>query len=1377
MADKKIAAKIALDGEKEFKSAVTSCNKALSTMKSEMNLVKAQTSGNANALESLKKKHEVLNKTLELSKQKEEAVANGLSNAKGNYEKIGSELTSYKTKLEAAKNKLEEMKASGTATDEELQAQEKTVESLTNTVSKTESAYQKAGDKVNDWQKQLNNAQAQVLTANSAVEENAKYMKEAESASDGCATSIDEFGKKLSTTDQELEEVNTKLGKIDFTAFAQAWETVGDTISSVGSKAYDAALELDEGYDTIITKTGATGDALDGLNDVANNIFGELPTTMADVGIAVGEVNTRFGLTDDALEGLSKQFIEFAEINGTDLNNAIDTVDKMIKQFGLDTDDATEVLGIMTKRGQETGISMDTLMSSISSNSATLKELGFSLEDSVNLLSQFEINGIDTSTALRSLKTSVNNAADGTLTAREALEKTIESIKNAESSTEALSIAQSTFGTKGAQTMADGIRDGRINLDTLSDSLSKYSTTVTDTYEATLDPWDKLTVATNNLKTAGADLAGEALGTLEPALSGLVDVAKGVSTAFTKMPTPVKTVVGVIGGLGVGVGTVIPKVANFKKALDTLGITDKITKGISGLSKATEAAGTAQEIATVATEASTAAKELNTVASGESTVAIGTETVAKGAEAIATETATVAQEGLNIAMDACPALLLVSLIGGVVGALAIFASNADDTADEMGALSEATNEAIDSMAESQKQLEETMNTASDSIVDAEASGDLADDIAGKLINLANKTSLTKDEQAEMATYVSQLNQLYPELGLEIDSTTGKLNKSNDEIEAQITNLKNLSLATAYQELYSDIISETTDNQKELIKASGQLEDVNEKLQKTQEDYNKVIEMSNESVANGNEGLIEWNGTVQSSDQVLQQLKSQEEDLTNQQTNLNDKIEENQSVVDAAKEEAQGYYETYMNLNSATQDNTDATNANTEAQNAAADAHQYSINTAGEAAAAFNSLSETDQQAAVNVANSITTLTDSVESALSSQMNMFDEFNAGSETTKEQILANMQSQVDGVTAWESNMNTLMTQTKETTDGTQVAIDEGLMQYLASMGPEGATYVQEFVNMSGDELKQANDLWAQSVDIKSMTNNLGQQLQDGVGSLAAGSADAFQQLASDLGVQASDAGGYVGQGLVDGLNDAKSEIESAGEESGNTVIEGLNTGSGVASPSWKTRLTGNYLVQGLQEGIRNHQYRATGQVNTLASLTISTFSNNFTAARTQQYGYYLVSGLANGILNNQSVAINAATTMAANTIAAAKSKLEINSPSHVFQRLGSGVIEGFVKGIDDNASDATETIKDAMDFSNVSVNASWNANSLTGSISNAIASSGANSELIRKIDEVYTILQTYLPDAGNVYLDGAAVSKKITSYQNKDAKIKSKISGVM
>lgn len=39
MAKKKVGAYITLDGEKEFRAAVTSCNKSLQAMKSEMKLV------------------------------------------------------------------------------------------------------------------------------------------------------------------------------------------------------------------------------------------------------------------------------------------------------------------------------------------------------------------------------------------------------------------------------------------------------------------------------------------------------------------------------------------------------------------------------------------------------------------------------------------------------------------------------------------------------------------------------------------------------------------------------------------------------------------------------------------------------------------------------------------------------------------------------------------------------------------------------------------------------------------------------------------------------------------------------------------------------------------------------------------------------------------------------------------------------------------------------------------------------------------------------------------------------------------------------------------------------------------------------------------
>ena len=50
MAEKKIGAGIALDGEREFKKAVTGINKDLSVLGSEMKKVTAQFDGNANSI-------------------------------------------------------------------------------------------------------------------------------------------------------------------------------------------------------------------------------------------------------------------------------------------------------------------------------------------------------------------------------------------------------------------------------------------------------------------------------------------------------------------------------------------------------------------------------------------------------------------------------------------------------------------------------------------------------------------------------------------------------------------------------------------------------------------------------------------------------------------------------------------------------------------------------------------------------------------------------------------------------------------------------------------------------------------------------------------------------------------------------------------------------------------------------------------------------------------------------------------------------------------------------------------------------------------------------------------------------------------------------
>ena len=204
MAKKSIGAYITLDGEKEFRTATSACNKSVAALKSEMKLAEAQTVGNANTLDTLKKKHDILSRTLDEHVKKEETVKKGLKNSEEQYEKVGNKLAEYKSKLQQTKSALEELENSSETTEEALQEQRELVEGLEKIVSKGEETYRRAGNRVSDWKKQLNNAEAQTIRATKALNENDTYLKEAEKSWKGCAKSIDEFGNETDDTVNQI---------------------------------------------------------------------------------------------------------------------------------------------------------------------------------------------------------------------------------------------------------------------------------------------------------------------------------------------------------------------------------------------------------------------------------------------------------------------------------------------------------------------------------------------------------------------------------------------------------------------------------------------------------------------------------------------------------------------------------------------------------------------------------------------------------------------------------------------------------------------------------------------------------------------------------------------------------------------------------------------------------------------------------------------------------------------------------------------------------------------------------------------------------------------------------------------------------------------
>lgn len=410
---------------------------------------------------------------------------------------------------------------------------------------------------------------------------------------EGLTNEFKEFGsvgaQQVAVVGEKVQEVGGKVEK-----FGKGFSTISAGAGAILAGSVAAFVELDSGYDTIITKTGATGDALEGLNSVADNIFGSMPTDMDTVGVAVGEINTRFGYTGDQLEDLSTKFIQFAEINGVDLNTSIGTVDKVLEQFNMDASESGDVLDLVTLKAQQTGIGADTLLNSIQQNGATFKDMGIGVNEAVVLLSQFEANGVNVDTALKGLKKSTVEYAKEGLSMEEGLAKTIDSIKNAKTETEALAEVEKIFGAKGANEMVKAIREGRLSVDDLSSAMGDYSGVVSDTFNATLDPIDQGKVAMNNLKLAGSELGGTLQTTFAPMLTTIVEKLQSLVTWFSNLSPTTQTTIVTILSIVTALGPLIIIIGKVISSVGTImTIVPKLTTAFTAVKTAFSSLGAA----------------------------------------------------------------------------------------------------------------------------------------------------------------------------------------------------------------------------------------------------------------------------------------------------------------------------------------------------------------------------------------------------------------------------------------------------------------------------------------------------------------------------------------------------------------------------------------------------------------------------------------------------------------------------------------------------------------------------------------------------------------------------------------------------------------
>lgn len=429
----------------------------------------------------------------------------------GNVELLGQKQELLKQKTQAAKEKLEALKAA--QADVEKQFANGEIDQ----------------GQYNKFQQEVIKAESQVKTFNGQLKETQKELK-----------GVQGFSGAMNKVSDGFKAAGDKLGAVGSTLT----KTVTAPIVAIGAAAGAAWKGIDDALDTIVTKTGATGDAMKEFEGNFKNVFTSIPAEAQQVGDAIGELNTQFGLTGEALEQASTQMVQFATINGTDITNSTIAAKQAMEQFGASTEELPGFLDTVTAAAQQTGQSTDSIFEAVKRGAPQLKAMGLDLNSSAMMMAKFQQAGLDSSKVLSSMtKAQVQFAKDGK-TLQQGMEEFFAAVEQGGGSVDVINQASEIFGSKNGPMMVEAIKAGKISLDDFTASGQDFSGTVAETFEGTLDPVDKFKLALNNLKVTGAELFNSIQEVAAPIIDQVVEKIKSLREKWEELsPQTQQTIV------------------------------------------------------------------------------------------------------------------------------------------------------------------------------------------------------------------------------------------------------------------------------------------------------------------------------------------------------------------------------------------------------------------------------------------------------------------------------------------------------------------------------------------------------------------------------------------------------------------------------------------------------------------------------------------------------------------------------------------------------------------------------------------------------------------------------------------------------------------
>ncbi len=701
----------------------------------------------------------------EKQKEKVALLESALKNAQQAQQQYTERVSTAQENIARCEKALDELKNSTGDTSEEQAALTAELDKWNAELQEAQ-AYEAAAEKgVQNWQKQLNYANVDLNELSGELDRNNQYLEEAKTSADGCATSIDKYGKEVKDAGEESGKFGDKSsGAIKQLSGALAAAGVTAAVKEIAEALMDcskAAAEFESSIAKVATIADTSAISMEEIQAKIVALSSETGKSASAIAEATYSAISAGVDTASAVEFVEKA-TRLAAGGFTEAETAVDVLTTALNAYGLSVEETERVSDILITTQNLGKTTVDQLAQSVGKVIPLAAAYGVEMDNLGAAYAVLTANGVATAEAGTYLKSVLKELGDSGSTVSE--------------------ILQEQTGKSFADLMASGASLGDV-LDILGQSVGGDATAFNELWSST-----EAGVGALSIFNAGAEKYNSVLLSMQNSAGATADAYNTMADTTEHAETKMKTA---FDNLKIAIGS------QLNPALETL-----YNTGANAFSWATD----------FVNENPWVVQAMTALTVGIATLAAGL-TIAANAANIAA----VAQAAYNAVCAANPIGLVtagVVALGAALGTLALTTSQADE---ETRKLTESIKESKDAYEEAAASMAEEQANTENLVAAIET-----------LLGAQDKTQAQKDAILDMVNQLNEaipgLGLAYDSATDSINMTTEALealvekSAAQEEYEAKVARISELyteqAEITALLTAAQDGLSEAQEKQAE-----------------------------------------------------------------------------------------------------------------------------------------------------------------------------------------------------------------------------------------------------------------------------------------------------------------------------------------------------------------------------------------------------------------------------------------------------------------------------------------------------------------------------------------------------------------------------------